>query len=140
LEQRILTWDNLIKRGFLGPSICVLCKKSEETVLHLFGECSFINGIWQTITKELKLVNSWQGGQIEVSLQNWLRVKENWKEIPCFICWEVWKHRNLLFFKTIPKIKLEFATVFCRTWGNKKLHRSLNIEGLIGHPFLTGTW
>jgi hypothetical protein len=45
LEQRILTWDNLIKNGFIGPNICVLCKESKETLLHLFGECSFIINI-----------------------------------------------------------------------------------------------
>jgi hypothetical protein len=39
LEERILTWDNLTKMGFHGPSICVLCKEREENVLHLFGEC-----------------------------------------------------------------------------------------------------
>jgi hypothetical protein len=70
LEQRILTWDKLTKRGFLGPSICLLCKESEENVLHLFGECSFIKNIWQTICKELKFVNNWQGGQFENSLLN----------------------------------------------------------------------
>ena len=59
LEHTILTWDNLIKRSFLIPSICVLCKKSEENMLHLFGECIFINDISHTITKELKLVNNW---------------------------------------------------------------------------------
>jgi hypothetical protein len=37
LEQRILTWENLNKRGIFGPSICVLCGNSEETVSHLFG-------------------------------------------------------------------------------------------------------
>jgi hypothetical protein len=42
LEQKILTWDNLRKSGAQGPSICVLCKEREESLLHLFGECSFI--------------------------------------------------------------------------------------------------
>jgi hypothetical protein len=41
LEQRILTWENLIKRGFNGPSRCVLCGIAEENVLHLFVKCSF---------------------------------------------------------------------------------------------------
>jgi len=98
LEERILTWDNLTKRGFQGPSLCVLCKESEEALLHLFGECRFIKNIWYILSKELKLVNKWQGGQFENSLHNWTKRKENWNQIPCFISWEVWKHRNLLIF------------------------------------------
>jgi hypothetical protein len=121
LEQIILTWDNLIKRGFLGPSICVLCKKSEETVLHLFGECSFIIGIWQTITKELKVVNNLQGGQFEDILQIWSRGKENWKEIPCYICWEVWKHRNLMIFEDQQKNHIRVCNCILQDLGEQKI-------------------
>eukprot|EP00253_Pinus_taeda_P019318 PITA_19318 len=31
LQRRILTWDNIKKRGFLGPSRCQLCEAQEET-------------------------------------------------------------------------------------------------------------
>ena len=88
LEERILTWDNLTKRGLQGPSLCVLCKESEEALLHLFGECRFIKNIWYVLSKELKLVNKWQGGKFENNLHNWTKIKENWNEIPCFISWE----------------------------------------------------
>jgi hypothetical protein len=30
-ENKILTWENLQHRGFIGPSYCILCKKSKET-------------------------------------------------------------------------------------------------------------
>jgi hypothetical protein len=46
LEQKILTWENLLKRGFVGPSKCVLCGLKEENVKHLFVECSFTKDIW----------------------------------------------------------------------------------------------
>jgi hypothetical protein len=75
LEERILTWDNLTKRGFQGRSICVLCKEREENVLHLFGKCRFIINIWHIISKELKLVNKWQRGQFENNLLNWTKKK-----------------------------------------------------------------
>jgi len=64
LEQRILTRENLVKRGFLGPSRCVLCGKDEETVLHLFVECNFTNNIWTLVLKDLKLKNYGVGGHI----------------------------------------------------------------------------
>jgi hypothetical protein len=38
---KILTGENLAKRGIKGPFHCTLCKKSEETSQHLFLECNF---------------------------------------------------------------------------------------------------
>jgi len=64
LEQKILTWENLIKRGIIGLSRCALCRNSEETVFHLFVECKFTKNIWFTILKELKINSTWEGGQI----------------------------------------------------------------------------
>ena len=39
--NRCLTWDNLRRRGFVGPSRCVLSGSGEEDVQHLFFHCSF---------------------------------------------------------------------------------------------------
>lgn len=41
-----LTWDNIHKRGFHGPSICVLCGAAEEESSHLFLHCPFAIQIW----------------------------------------------------------------------------------------------
>jgi hypothetical protein len=70
LEQKILTWENLAKRGIIGPSRCVLCGNNEETMYHLFVECSFTKDIWFTILKELKLNSTWEGGQIVECFKN----------------------------------------------------------------------
>jgi ferredoxin len=102
LEQRILTWENLVKRGFLGPSRCVLCGKYEEFVYHLFMTCKFTKVIWTTILRDLKLKSLWEGGQLVDCLKNCIRKEVNWKEITCYICWEVWKHRNSVIFEDHP--------------------------------------
>ncbi|KAJ4763647.1 RNA-directed DNA polymerase (reverse transcriptase)-related family protein [Rhynchospora pubera] len=41
MQNRIATIDTLEKRGWMMPSICYLCKTSEESVQHLFNDCSF---------------------------------------------------------------------------------------------------
>jgi hypothetical protein len=41
LLNRILTTENLNKRGFNMVSICYLCRGSQETSMHLFRECVF---------------------------------------------------------------------------------------------------
>ena len=35
-HKKNLMWDNIMKRGFKGPSQCLMCYKQEETIYHLF--------------------------------------------------------------------------------------------------------
>ena len=37
-RNKIPTWDNLQKRGWTGPGICVLCNLDEEAISHLFNK------------------------------------------------------------------------------------------------------
>jgi hypothetical protein len=99
----------------------VLCKESEEYVLHLFGDCSFIKIIWKTISKEQNLVNKWQGRFFENSFLNWTKRKENWNEIPCLISWEVWKHMNLLIFEGQQKNHIRFCNYILQDLGEQKI-------------------
>jgi hypothetical protein len=98
IENRILTWDNLIKRGFVGPSRCFLCGKGEETINHLMVKCPFTRDVWNYLLKVLKVQRIWDCRQLSESFQNWNKVKDNWLELPCYICWEIWRQRNLIIF------------------------------------------
>jgi hypothetical protein len=49
IENKILTWDILQRKGWEGPSICQLCSSDSETVLHLFVKCSFTRQVWDRI-------------------------------------------------------------------------------------------
>jgi hypothetical protein len=95
--------------------------ESEETLLHLFGECRFIKNIWHILSTELMLVNKWQGGQFENSLHNWTKRKENWNEIPCFISGEVWKQRNLLIFEDKALNLIRVCNYILQDMGEQKL-------------------
>jgi hypothetical protein len=46
VHNNILTWDNLRKRGFIGPSWCQLCGSEEETQNHLLNLCTYSSSIW----------------------------------------------------------------------------------------------
>jgi hypothetical protein len=99
LEHKILTWENLVKRGIVGPSKCVLCGNKEENINHLFVDCDFSKEIWYNIQKQLKSEGKWEGGHISDCFQNWIEKKDNIKELPSYICWEIWKQRNLAIFE-----------------------------------------
>ena len=40
LENKILTWDNLQRRGWTGPGMCALCKSKDECTRHMFSMCT----------------------------------------------------------------------------------------------------
>ena len=46
-HRKILTWDNLKKRGMLGPSRCHLYETQEETIEHPLNNCIFTDKIWE---------------------------------------------------------------------------------------------
>jgi zinc-binding in reverse transcriptase len=54
LRNAILTIDNLRKRRWKMPSICSMCYQEEETVAHLFTECSFIKQLRKYIHDDVK--------------------------------------------------------------------------------------
>jgi zinc-binding in reverse transcriptase len=42
LQDRLLTYDNLIKRGWCISNMCYMCRSSIENATHLFAECTYI--------------------------------------------------------------------------------------------------
>lgn len=55
LYNKVLTREEYRKRGGIGPSVCLLCLNSEETVQHLFVECPIAQELWFSICRSLKL-------------------------------------------------------------------------------------
>ena len=70
-HSRILTSENLQKRGMAGPFRCPLCMEESETISHLFLQCTYTKSVWEEVLKPL-------GGGVRLpdSIQDW------------FISWE----------------------------------------------------
>jgi zinc-binding in reverse transcriptase len=51
-KNKILT-DNLVRRGWLLFNMCFMCRSSEETVSHLFDQCSFARQMYQLIPQRI---------------------------------------------------------------------------------------
>lgn len=49
-QNKILTWDNLQKRNFHGPSIRPNYRQEEETTLHLMNSCSLAHRLWEKVS------------------------------------------------------------------------------------------
>eukprot|EP00253_Pinus_taeda_P012671 PITA_12671 len=49
-HKKILTWDNIRKRGVMGPSKCHLCEVKEENMEHILNSCSYTTWLWDSFS------------------------------------------------------------------------------------------
>ena len=62
LQNKILTWDNLQKRGWTGPGVYALCSKAADCVQHFFYHCV----VWKNvITIIMEQYNSFPSFQLD---------------------------------------------------------------------------
>ena len=107
-KNRILTWDKLLKKGFIGPSRCTLCQQSEETMEHLLNNCHYNQQIWDWGAQAMRRSQR-NRGSIRDTLANWETISfQNtilwriWQLLPGFTLWTIWKERNKRIFHSKP--------------------------------------
>jgi hypothetical protein len=62
--DKLLTWAALQRRGWMGPSICLLCRSGPEDLLHLLIYCPFSKVVWQQASNFFSLQIPWRGSSI----------------------------------------------------------------------------
>jgi len=67
LHNRALTWDNLQKRGFVGPSRCMLCENGSETLNHLLNTCPTACSLWDDMAMVFRQLDR-DRNSIQISL------------------------------------------------------------------------
>jgi hypothetical protein len=98
VENKILTWDNLQKKGWEGPSLCHLCSRDSETVLPLLVKCIFIQQVWHKIKIALNLKTNWEGNNLITCFDSWIKKERNYNTLPSLACWFIWLERNKKIF------------------------------------------
>eukprot|EP00253_Pinus_taeda_P015442 PITA_15442 len=104
-HNRILTWDNLGKRKFAGPSMCFNCKMDEESAAHLMLICPLSRQIWEKVS-----FRSRREGRVQGDILNMLRtwpqtpyqskiLNTLWQIAPGIVMWNIWKERNRRIFR-----------------------------------------
>jgi hypothetical protein len=104
VHNRTLTWDNLRKRGFIGPSLCVLCHQQEETKEHLFNGCSYSQRVWDQ-SAQIMRKSGQHRNSVNETIEHWDNISYKstllnhiWQLLPGFILWQLWKERNKRIF------------------------------------------
>lgn len=103
-HKRILTWDNLVKRGFTGPSQCPNCLQNAETIQHLLLLCPLANTFWEKCS--FRCQNTKSTGDITNIIRTWPHrpflsplLNALWSLLPGIVFWSLWKERNKQIFK-----------------------------------------
>lgn len=109
LKGKILTMENLKKRGINGPSRCPNCCNTKETMHHLFVECPFAIDCWKRRSTTSNL--PWNPQQsIAEAIYNWRKccpwkekrsnlVRRVWNTLPYTLLWRIWLAKNQIFFQ-----------------------------------------
>jgi hypothetical protein len=125
---RILTGDNLQKKGFMLASWCCMCKTAGETVDHLLIHCWFARQLWTFVfqTVGIDWVLPFHVSELLFGWWNWFGKRSSgvWNLIPSCLMWTIWRERNNRTFENIETlvakvIELFFVSLFdwSRAWG-----------------------
>ncbi len=129
-RYKLLTADLLAKRGWIGPSICSLCRTGEENLDHLFFLCPFAKSVWTAslcdgvlfcnrfLSSPGDLTSRWKTARATLSGQS----KSTFYLLVAAGCWEIWNERNRRTFEN------RLSTVdFCAF----KVHSMADFWGLL---------
>ena len=119
LHNKLLTAENLRKRGISGPSRCAMCNSTEETSSHIFLQCKVSLSVWKIILpqdfdlnfpdKAVQLFKDWPK-QFPDFLRNKPVLCRLWASIPKNLCWQIWLARNRAIFRDQKDIPTHIAS------------------------------
>lgn len=93
-----LTWENLRKRSWYGPSRCSLCGHEEETNIHMFIKCSSSLQIWYVLA-HLFGFSLTDFDSTSAAILWWGRQSGNRRYIILIFLWTIWRWRNDIIFR-----------------------------------------
>ena len=100
---KVLTMDQLKKRGFQLASRCPLCQKAEESINHFLIHCSTIWGPWTTLIS-LTGVDWACPFLVKDLMMSWTtfpirkKARKPWKVALSSLFWAIWKEINRVVF------------------------------------------
>ena len=118
---RILTCDNLKKKGFVLDGWCCMCKNADELADHLLMHCQFARQLWNFVFQFVGIdwVLPLDVPNLLFCWWNWFgkRSLGVWNLIPSCLMWIIWRERNNRTFENMESpvakvIEMFFATLF----------------------------
>ena len=117
LQHKILTADNLAKRGWTHDQSCHLCDQEHETSTHLCKDCVFTREVWHHLSGWLHISNLPPFERFR-SPYGWWRaalrkidklLRYQFSGLVLVFWWNIWKERNARVFRATSKTAFEVA-------------------------------
>jgi hypothetical protein len=119
IHSKILTLDNLGRRGLVVVNRCWLCETEGESVDHLLLHCAAARDLWNAFFARFGLC--WvMPRSVKELLASWwtagcMRSTVVWKMVPHCILWCIWRERNNKCSEDSPRTREEFLLFFLVT-------------------------
>ena len=135
---KVLTLDQLKRRGIPLVNRCFLCEEKEETIDHLLIHCSRAKMLWDlvlTITDTnwvfprmvCQCLLAWQ------SVSVGKKRKKVWMAVPLCLFWTLWMERNRVVFENEAPSDHRMKSFFLFTlWAWAKVYSGDNLDTLVG--------
>lgn len=105
-NKKLNTWDNLHKRGWIGPDRCSICKLDAETSDHLFVDCFFLHEVLHNLDCSFNVQLVWSDSTLSGNPTRWFSKDGDLLYLPIFLIWNLWKTRNYIFENIEPNISI----------------------------------
>jgi len=109
IDNFFLTWDILHRRGWEGPSQCILCKNHSEDINHLFIDCCFSKMIWDRLKVFFKFKKNWEGKDLSNCFYKWTKEKMVAPSLTTITIWYIWIKEIVLSLKTYNRLSTMFS-------------------------------
>ena len=136
IANRILTWDNLLKKGFSGPGICPFCCSEEENVTHIMITCPYTIQVWNYHKVFINSEVDWHGQNIVQAFKYWISAGKKGRTLPFLVCRTIWLARNSLIFRGLYQTPLQICNKVQQVWKDGKDKSRLIKYRYIQQPYL----
>ena len=117
--RKILTLDNLTKRGMSLVNWCCMCQSNGELVDLLLLHCDVAYALWGFALQifGIQWVMLSNVDTLLFSWKNWFgkHGSDLWNMVPACLMWLVWKERNRHTFEDMENSLDQLKTMFART-------------------------
>ena len=134
---KVLTLDQLKRRGRALANRCFLCEEDEEDINHLLLHCkkarmlwdlflSIVETSWVFPDSVIQMLLSWQGAPLGKKRKN------IWIAAPLCLFWTVWHNRNMLVFENRATSDQRTKFIFLsKLWSLANTHSVDNTNSLV---------
>ena len=134
---KVLTLDQLKRRGRALANLCFLCEEDEADINHLLLYCKKARMLWDLFLlivgtswvfpdSVIQTLLSWQGAPVGKKRKN------IWIAAPLCLFWTVWHNRNMVVFENRATSDQRTKFIFLsKLWSLANIHSVDNTNSLV---------